>query len=211
MFSWLRDELARLLQNVARVRSQRHVDPELLIAGPSGLLAGDAIETRHEIERLAERLSGIVGQRRVQERVRDRVERRLLGQAERAETLLGGQVLAQLDVHRARVGVEDPLPVGVEFDVPVSDRPHDDARIDQRTAGPFAIDADDAKSIRLAAQIHAHGHARSDALRRDARHHVAADGCVDGLGRDLLALGWSIPAAPDGLPALLSYVNQSTR
>ena len=59
------DELARSLQNVARVRLQRDVDPELLIAAPAGLLAGNAIEAGHEVERLAERLSGIVGQRRV--------------------------------------------------------------------------------------------------------------------------------------------------
>ena len=105
---------------------------------------------------------------------------------------------------RASVGVEDPLPFGVELDVAVPDRPHDDARIDQRTTGPLAIDADDAKSIRLAAQIHADGHARSDALRRDARQHVAAGGRVGGCRPGSAGPGRSIPARADGLPALLS-------
>ena len=76
-------------------------------------------------------------------RVSDRVEGCLLGQAERAETFFRGQVLVELDVQRASVGIEDALPVGVQFDIPVSDRPHNDARIDQRTAGPLTIDADD--------------------------------------------------------------------
>ena len=163
MFSLTPDELARSVQDVSRVRLQRHVDPELLIGAPSALLARDAIETRHEVERRAERLSGIVGQRRSQQRVRDRVERRLLRQAERAETLVGRQVFAEPDVHRAGVGVEEALAVGVELDIPVADRPHDDARIDQRTAGPFPIDADHSKSIRLAAEVHAHGHAQARA------------------------------------------------
>ena len=32
-------------------------------------LAGDAIETRHDVERLAKRLPGLVGQRRTQQRM----------------------------------------------------------------------------------------------------------------------------------------------
>ena len=63
------DELARSVQDVVRVRLQRHVDPELLVGAPPALLAGDAIETRHDVERLAKRLPGLVGQRRTQQRM----------------------------------------------------------------------------------------------------------------------------------------------
>ena len=71
-----------------------------------------------------ERLSGIVGQRRVQKRVRDRVERRLFGRAERPEAFLGSEVLAKPDVDRASVGVEESLSLGLELDVAVTDRSH---------------------------------------------------------------------------------------
>ena len=58
----LRDELPRSVQGVARVGSERHVQPELLIAAPAALLAGDALDASHEVERRAERASLLVGQ-----------------------------------------------------------------------------------------------------------------------------------------------------
>ena len=140
--------------------------------------------------------------------MRDRVERRLLGRAERAEPLVGREVLAALRVPRPGVAVEQLLALGVELDVPVAGRPLDVARIDQRAPGPLAIDPDDAETPRLAAEAHADGHSRIGALGDEAREHVAAGGAFAASG------GTCWPSAPmrvDGLPAWLSNIHQSTR
>ena len=82
----------------------------------------------------------------MQKRMRDRVERRLLDRL-RERALLGGYVLTQLDVHRAR-RCRRAAAGRRRADMLGQSPPT--VRIDQRSTA-FAIDADDAKSVRLAA------------------------------------------------------------